>query len=330
MFYLGIDVSKAKIDCCLLQQTDMDKKKTKSFANSLTGFESLSQWLIKQCVDIPNTVAVMEATSVYHENIAEYLYQNDIRVCIANPARVRHFAQGLSMLKKTDKADSIVLAHYAAKATLRFWQPEPSNIKLLRELLDRRNVMMTNLQREHNRLEKVESTKTSPELLKLLDESICHYEQQIQKIDEMINDHIDQNPDLKKDLDLLKSIPSIGPRAGLQMLSLFQSHRFEKASQAAAFVGLTPTQHESGSSVHHRSRLSKAGQSNVRSALYMSALTAIKHNPHIAEMYNRLCANGKSKMAALCAAMRKLVHICYGVLKHQSPYQTDHLVVQKA
>ncbi len=175
---------------------------------------------------------------------------------------------------------------------------------------------------ENNRLEKANSTRTSAVVKKFPEENITHLQQQIKAIDKLIHDHIDQDPKLKQDLKLLQTIPSIGERSGLLMLSLFHSHQFEKASQA---IGLVPVHHQSGSSVNKQSRLSKAGDSRIRSILYMPALTAIKYNPHIETLYHRLLSRGKSKMCAIGAAMRKLVHLCFGVLKHQTAYQKDYL-----
>ncbi|MGF2684768.1 IS5 family transposase [Acinetobacter johnsonii] len=147
-------------------------------------------------------------------------------------------------------------------------------------------------------------------------------------IDKLINNHIDQDPTLKQDLKLLQTIPSIGERSGLLLLGLFHSHKFEKASQAAAYVGLVPVHQLSGSSVNKQSHLSKASDSKIRSVLYMSALTAIKYNPHIEALYQRLLSRGKNKMCALGAAMCKLIHLCYGVLKHQTAYQRDYLLAE--
>lgn len=109
------------------------------------------------------------------------------------------------------------------------------------------------------------------------------------------------------------------------MLSFLRSHTFEKASQAAAFIGLVPIQKQSGSSIRGRSRLSKAGSSKIRAGLYMAAVVATRHNL-ISKMNERLLANGKTKMMAIGAAMRKLVHLCYGVLKHQQPYQANYCI----
>lgn len=324
MFYLGIDVSKAKLDCCVYPQGLTGKRKNKVFPNVKNGFAKLREWLIGLGADLTQTIVVMEATSVYHENLAYDLYNAGLKVCIANPARVRSFAQGLSMLNKTDKADSEALARYAMAAPLEFWQPPAASVRVLKALLERRAVLVEDLRREQNRLEKAESTQTAEQVMTSIQRSIRHLEDQIGILDKAINDHIDKDPNLKNDLGLLTSIPAIGERTGLLMLGLFHSHQFEKASQAAAYVGVVPVQYQSGSSVKRRSRMSKAGSSKIRAGLYMAAVVAIRHNPHISAMYQRLCENGKSKMAAIGAAMRKLIHLCYGVLKHQTPYQADY------
>jgi len=109
------------------------------------------------------------------------------------------------------------------------------------------------------------------------------------------------------------------------MLSVIRSRTFNSASQCAAYLGLNPIQHESGTSVRRKARLSKAGDARVRAKLYMAAVVCIQqqHNPDIKRQYERLIKKGKAKMSALGAAMRKLVHICFGVLKHQTLYQVQ-------
>lgn len=326
---LGIDVSKVKFDCCLLAHGQSGKKKTKKFDNTQEGFKALHEWLVKAQIQLDQLTVVMEATSVYHENLAYFLHGQECRVSLANPARVRAFAQSMSMLSKTDKADSFALARYAFTAELMTWQPEPQNVRLLKALLDRRSVVAEDLQREQNRLEKAESTQTVQQVLESIHQYIKQLNKEIARLDKEISDHVDDDPDLKNDLKLLTSIPAIGEKTGLLMLSLFHSHQFEKASQAAAYVGLVPVHFQSGSSVNKRSRLSKAGSSKIRAGLFMAALVATRHNPHIEALYLRLCEKGKAKMLAIGAAMRKLVHLCFGVLKHQTAYQKDYSLCNK-
>ena len=106
MIMLGIDVSKTKIDCCIFPQGLTGKRKNKIFTNTESGFGSLLKWLITLKIEPDQVTAIMEATSVYHENLGYYLYDAGVKVCVANPSRVRAFAKGMSMLNKTDKADS--------------------------------------------------------------------------------------------------------------------------------------------------------------------------------------------------------------------------------
>ncbi|MCU0607974.1 MAG: transposase, partial [Candidatus Edwardsbacteria bacterium] len=110
------------------------------------------------------------------------------------------------------------------------------------------------------------------------------------------------------------------------LLALLQSRAFQSADQVTAFLGLVPVEGPSGSSLHRRPRLSKAGAPRMRAALCMAAVVATRHNPHIRTLYERLLARGQAKMAALGAAMRKLVQLAFGILKHQQPYRADWTV----
>ncbi|KAA8733116.1 IS110 family transposase [Acinetobacter qingfengensis] len=325
MNYLGIDVSKTKIDCCLFINEISGKKKTKVFSNNEIGFNNLINWFTLLKISHNDLLITLEATGIYHENLCYFLHDAGCTLALSNPFRARRFAQSMSILNKTDKADSEVLAKYGAFAHLKIWKPDSENIKFLKHLIARRDAVYSDLLRENNRLEKSTFNHTSIQVINMIKNSIDSLQSSLLSIDEMISDLIEQDRDLKSDLDLLQSIPAIGKRTGLLMLNLFHSHQFDTASQAAAYVGLVPLQRQSGTSVRGASRLSKTGSTKIRSSLYMAAVVAIRHNPHVKVMYDRLLKNGKAKMAALCAAMRKLIHICYGVLKNKTPYHADFL-----
>lgn len=140
-------------------------------------------------------------------------------------------------------------------------------------------------------------------------------------MEKLIEEHINNHKQLKENKALLESIPGVGKVIATRMLMVIGSRHFDSASQCAAYLGLAPVQHESGSSVKGRTRLSKAGNPAIRSKLYMAAVVATAYNPDIKAQYERLTNKGKSKMSALGAAMRKLVQICFGVIKHQQPYR---------
>jgi len=141
-----------------------------------------------------------------------------------------------------------------------------------------------------------------------------------------IEQHIDRHPTLKADRELLLSIPAVGDKTAHRMLAVLHSHNFGSAEQVAACLGLVPVERQSGTSLQRKPRLSKAGNPRVRALLYMAAVVAIRYNPDVRALYTRLIARGKSKMSALGAAMRKLVHICFGVIKHQTPYRASEQI----
>ena len=172
--------------------------------------------------------------------------------------------------------------------------------------------------REENRLA---SGGLSPQVEESLQEHIGYLAHQIEKTRRQIKEHIDQNPDLKSQSQLLESIPGIGATtAALLLAELGDISHFSNARQVAAFAGLVPRIRESGTSVRGRSRLSKMGSSRLRKSLYFPAITALRFNPLIKAFGLRLSVQGKSKMLIIGAAMRKLLHLAYGVLKSQRPF----------
>ncbi len=323
MFYLGMDVAKAKLDCCLLLD-EAGRRKSKVVSNAKSGIADLLVWVAKQHVSPSELHVVMEGTGVYHEQAALALADAGVTVSIVNPAQVKDFGRGLAVRTKTDGVDSFVLARYGALVKPQAWTPPAPEARMLQALLARRDAIAQDLQRERNRQEKAEATNT-PELIRQsLTESIEFLTKQLAQLQKDIDQHIDRHPGLKSDLRLLQSIPAVGPQVGSNMLSVIHGHRFNSAEQLAAYLGLVPIERQSGSSVLGRARLSKAGPARIRAVLYMAAIVATRCNPHVRAVYERLIARGKSKMSALGAAMRKLVHLCFGVIKTQRPYEPTY------
>lgn len=324
MFYLGIDISKAKLDCTLLIDSDSIKRRAKSVANSKSGVSDLLDWVARQGVSPAALHVVMEGTGVYHEQAALALCDAGVTVSIVNPAQARDFGKGLAVRTKTDGVDSWVLARYGALLKPAAWTPPSREARVLQALLARREAVAQDLRREQNRQEKADATDT-PELIRQsLTDSMAFLQKQLDKLQRDIDEHIDRHPDLKEDLKLLISIPAVGQRVGNTLLSIMHSHHFESAEQLAAYLGLVPVERQSGSSILGRAHLSKAGPARVRAVLYMAAIVATRYNPHVKAVYERLLAKGKAKMAALGAAMRKLVHLCFGVLKTRKPYHAAY------
>ena len=324
MFYLGLDVAKAKLDACLLLDENQHKRKTKVVANTKNGIVELLQWTLKHGIEASTLHVVMEGTGVYHELAALSLSDVGVMVSIVNPAQVKDFGRGLAVRTKTDTTDSVVLARYGALLKPKVWMPPSLEARALTALLARREAIAQDLQRERNRQEKTNISQPSALVQQSLNDSMVFLTEQLNKLQQEIDDLIKGHPQLKADMHLLQSIPAVGDKVGGQMLAVMHSHAFATAEQLAAYLGLVPIERQSGSSLMGRAKLSKAGPARVRAVLFMAAIVAKQYNPHVKALYDKLIAKGKSKMSALGAAMRKLVHLCFGVLKTQRPYQADY------
>ena len=322
MFQFGVDVSKAKLDALWLRDPESLRKKRKTFDNGPEAAETFIAWARRVAGCAPEQMhVVIEPTNIYHEAFATGLYEAGVRVSVVNPHQVRPYAAGRGMMHKNDRLDSLVLARYGAQANPPAWQPEAAEIRHLKALLDRLHTLDKEIQREANRLEKARYSDLAPTVAESIEQTLAFLRAEKQRIEHSIDDHIDRHPQLKDDRALLESIPGVGSTLSSYMVALLRARRFASGKQAAAFIGLNPIVEQSGTTIVKRTRLSKQGSSWLRAKLYMPAIVSTQYNPDVKALYDRLLAQGKSKMAALGAAMRKLVVICYGVLKHQTPYQ---------
>lgn len=322
MAVIGIDVSKNGLDVLWLRDLENLKVKTKTIPNTQKGFAELLAWLAKNANEPAGQFQIfMEATSVYHEPLAYYLHDQGAQVFVLNPAHVRDYARSIGSRGKTDKQDSFVLARYGATQQPRRWLPETAEVRHLKALLSRLDALEEDIRRETNRREKAEFSASNVEVITSIDTILGALNKEAERLESDIDRHIDQNPGLKNDRALLKSIQGIGTVLSRDLLALIHGKSFSSARQCAAYSGLVPVHWESGSSVRGRPRMSKTGQPKLRAKLYMAAMSATKYNPDVKALYDRLVAKGKARKSALGAAMRKLLQIAFGVLKTQTMYQ---------
>ncbi|EGV2884225.1 IS110 family transposase [Salmonella enterica] len=284
----------------------------------------MAKWLILQKCELSQTHVIMEATGIYHEYLACGLHQMGILTSVINPCRSREFAKAMGIFTKTDAVDAYVLAFYGCLKQPEAWTPPEEEVRKLRALLQHRDSLLNDKLRIDNRLNTLKSTEAVQEVMDSLSLVNQYLKSEVARIERLISSHIAQHPGLKRDLKLLMSVDGIEKQIGWNMLAVLRGNNFKSAEQLAAYLGVVPVERRSGTSVHGRARLSKIGSSNIRAKLYMGALTAISKNSHIKALYERLLAKGKMKMSALGAAMRKLVHLCYGVLHTQQPYDEKY------
>jgi transposase len=325
MKYLGVDVSKDKLDCCLLRDAGDTKRKTKVVANSPSGLATLLSFVEKDGIRPDELHVIVEGTGVYHQLAAETLSDAGAMVSIVNPAQVKDFGRGMAVRTKNDTKDSFVLARFGALLKPAPWASPSPAARQLQAYIAREDAIKKDIQREHNRKETSIVGRVPGDVLASIEETIGFLNAQLEAIRKKIDSHIDKHPDLKDDMKLLTSIPGVGPETGHHMLSVMHTHQFLSAEQLAAYLGLVPVERQSGTSLHAHPKLSKAGPKTMRAALYMPAVSAMTWNPHIRALKERLAAKGKAPMAIVGAAMRKLVHLCFGVLKTRTKYSPEYV-----
>src|SRR5690606_3729046 len=323
---LGVDVSKDYLDVAL--ETAKRKRYERKVNNDAGGFQRLLSWACERTGAAPQQLTVvMEATGVYHEAAAQALHDAGCRVIVANPKRVRDYASGVGLLNKTDRVDARALLRYGREQAdeLVPWEPPPMEIRTLRALYARLSAVELDLRRELNRKQQADLNGQPEPVRQSMELSISHLREDCERLKRAIEDHFDQHPNLRQQRELLRSTPGIGPGSADRMLCLLLRHRFTDARQAAAFAGLVPRMHQSGSSVRKRPRLTKSGDASLKAALYMAAVSACRYNQELRQQYRALLNAGKSKMCALGALMRRLLHIAFGILKYRVPYNPSLL-----
>ena len=312
---LGIDVAKNKFDVALLRS---GKYKTKSLENKLSGFETLVAWLKQH--DVVNFHVCLEATGSYGDALARFLFDAGHMVSVVNPARIKAFGESELLRTKNDKTDAKLIARFCEAMKPVAWQPDPPEVEYLRMLGRRRDALVNMRTQEVNRLG-VANESVNDSIQKV----ITFLNDEIEQISKLIKEHINNHPDLKKKRDLLKTIPGVGDvtiEAILSEINAFEG--FDSVEKVVAYMGLSPKEKTSGTSVKGKSSLCKIGSARLRKILYMPALSAIQYNSLVNALYNRLKAKSKNGMIIACACMKKLVHIIYGVIKNGKPFNSAY------
>ncbi len=309
---LGIDVSKNTLDVALIFD---NRTLCKQFKNSSEGFKLLAAWL--ESLQTTRVHACLEATGIYGEAVALFLHECGHLVSVVNPLRIKGYGCANMQRNKTDRLDAQLIANFCLTQKPDVWQPPSQEVKHLQSLVRRVEVLAEMRQAEENRL-----AQASLEIKPSIERMIGLFKEEIKELEEQIKRHIDRNPHLKEQSRLLQTIPGIGARTANLLLAEIEFDRYDSARAIAAQAGVTPRKRQSGTSLKQTS-LSKLGNARIRRALYFPAITAKQHNKIIKEFAKRLKKNGKTPMQIVCAAMRKLLHIAFGVLKHKRAFDAS-------
>jgi transposase len=320
---IACDVSKATLDVAWFDEEHARWFELSNISNTRHGWQQLMSWAQKNCGCAATEIQlVVEATGVYHRLLADFAYAYGLRVIVVNPGRAAENARSHNRLNKNDQLDARGLQCFGRELKkVHEYEPDSPQVQTLRALLSRLRQLDVDFRREQNRLEKCPFIAQSRRLaasIRRQSSSLTREKTRIQQdIDQLIGEHAE----LKQLRQLLCSIKGIGPIASQWLLPLLYRQQFESARQLAAFLGLTPIQKSSGTSLKKRPHLSGRGNQYVRSRLYMPAVTAINHDPLMRAFHDTLIRRGKTPKQAITAVMRKLIHTAYGVVKNNRPYQ---------
>lgn len=319
---VGIDVSKLKLDIALLVN---GKVKSKVLGNSSEGHKSLLEWLGKSKVSMATLHVCMEATGVYYEALALALHEAGLKVSVVNPSCIKGFGHSENIRNKNDAIDAGLIARYCVTMNPAPWTPPPLEQRQLRAWSLRVQALKDIRQQEENRLEAL-TISGMEDVAAHVKAHIKWLDAEIKKLEKEIDDHIDRHPRLKQDAELISSIPGIGATTVARILGhLGDIRRFESAKALAAFLGVTPKQRSSGTSLKGRTMISRTGSASLRAALFMPSLVARRHNPILNQFAERLLETGMAKKAVICAVMHKLTHLIYGVIRTGKPFDANYL-----
>jgi len=318
--YVGIDVSKETLDVILRWERKNGEHRV--VANDASGISQLIKWLAKQKAG--SLHACLEATGQYGDEVAERLYAQGYAVSVLNPLCTKSYARAGLVRNQTDKVDAGLLAEYCEKQEPRLWVPPSPLHKRLRALSRRLDDLEGIRQAERNRLHAAKHQDAT--IRTSLEEHIAFLSEQLAATQKELARLLDQDPELKRQKQLLMSIKGVGALTAVRFLAeLGDLREFADARQLAAFLGLTPEFKTSGKSVHSKPRLSKRGNAAVRKMLFMPAVSAKNTNPIVREFCARLALSRKCDMSLVGAAMHKLAHLMFGVIHSGKPFDPNFL-----
>jgi transposase len=321
---LGIDIAKHNFEVNLRPVDSVQDRRAASFTNNVKGFKALHRWLLEQHITQPEHLhACLESTSRYSDALAAWLYSHDYPVSMVNPRRTRHYAESQLTRTVNDRIDARLIADFCAEkhAQLLLWQPLPDEHRQLQDLTRTRQALQQHRERLANLLE------TATGLARQATQrQVANLDREVHRLERAIQELLRQPAcaQLKAQVDLADSVPAVGPlTAAVVLAEMPPLQRVATAQKAIALFGLDPKAKTSGTTVKTHPRLSKMGSKRGRRALYMPALVALRHNPLIRALGQRLKAKGRSGKYIVVAAMRKLLRQIFGVIKSGQPFDAQ-------
>ena len=307
--YIGIDISKSSIDV-------YDGKKSYKFENNEEGFKKV----VALTNSIDETIFIFEPTGIYSYDITGFCDKNSINCVIVSPKVSRDFARSLKVRSKTDKIDAKILYKYQSHV-------EPNMVRVpkinhhavkIQEMLNSYELLKSNIQQFKNQLESISNDNKS--LIRLTNKMIKVNETEADKLFDKIEKLLLKDDDTKRRYEAMLTIPAIGNKSALYLISFFIKYPLANARELTALAGLDPVMRDSGT-YRGKQRISKHGGQQLRNILFLPTLSSIQFNDRIKVFYTRLTSHSKSKKSAVIASMRKLILMAFSIYKSRQNYQ---------
>jgi transposase len=322
MIAVGIDMAKAKFDAVIWHSETAGKKSKKTnhkvFDNTQPGFTALQHWLASH--PAKDIHLCMEATNMYGFALAYFMVARGYKVSIVNPKQIKAFAQSELKRNKTDKLDATTIADFCYQKSPRLWHPASEKMQEFQALYRRWETLKDTAAQEKNRLDSTHNAQVRSSI----EAHLSYLQQQCEALEAALASHVQADPVLQQRYHLLGTIPGIGKVTSYCLLAEVPFEIFSHVNELIAFAGLNPKVHSSGT-FQGKTTISKVGSARLRKALYFPAVAACQHNPLVQHLVQRLTQENKCQLFILCAVMRKLLHLAFGVLKSNKPFDPHFL-----
>lgn len=316
----GCDTSKDTIDVVRFSK---DRTAHRRFANTAAGHQHLITWLTKP--DPPARV-VVEASGIYSLDLALALHGAErIDVMVANPRALKDYRRAHMQRSKTDKVDATIICDYARRMPFVIWQPPSSEVLELQQIARRIQALIVERSREKNRLRVALATATTSAIvINDIEVNLRHLGRRIEELEKQALKRVAASASIEQVHGHLTSVPGISHRSAVQLMAeILVLPKGLSVREWVAFAGLDVRRYKSGTSVERPPRISRVGNVRLRRALYMPALVAIRNDEAIGAFYEKLIGKGKKPLVAIVAVMRKLLHAIYGMLKHNTDFDSS-------
>lgn len=326
----GIDIAQQELVVTLGRMYDdwtPELYSHKSFPNTEKGFTGLLRWVHQQAASAEGVRFVMEATGVYHESLAYFLVKQGYQLSIVLPNKISNYSRTLEVKTVTDKTASEAIARFGLERKLDDWTPPKSIFKKIRQLTRERAqlVQMRTMAKNQLHAEQSEAEPLKNSIARVK-KQIAFLDKQEQEINAELTALTQQDESVKKTLELLRSLPGVGLLTAVTVLAETNGFALiRNKRQLTSYAGLDVREKQSGTSVKGKPCISKKGNKNLRKAMHLPALAAIRHDERFKAVFARLVAKHGIKMKAAVAVQRKLLEMMYVLYKTNQPYDKEYL-----